>query len=137
MTFALNALMDEMADVLREFSGLSVFARPVATLVPPAGVVAYPERITYDATYGNGLTRVTGLPVILVAGGKVGDVGTRDLISGWAEGSGSRSIKGHCEGRAWTSVADLTVTDVEIDVVSIAGVDYLAALFSADAIGGS
>lgn len=134
MSLDLSAVMDEVALALKEYSGLNVFAYPPGSLTPPAGVVSYPTRIVYDETFGGGLTKVEELPIILVAG-KATEVSARDQISRWSS-TGPGGIKAALESRRWTSVADLTVTDAQPDTVTIAAVDYLAVLFSADLIGG-
>jgi hypothetical protein len=73
-------------------------------------------------------------PFVLVAG-KATERSARDTAAGWAAGSGSSSVKAAMEAHTWTSCDDLTVTRCTFDVVTIAGVDYLAAMFEADAIG--
>jgi hypothetical protein len=49
--------------------------------------------------------------------------------------SGLRSVKAVLEAHAWTSLATLRVTSVEFDVVTIASVDYISALFHLDIAG--
>jgi hypothetical protein len=130
----LDLVMDEIAGALGGITGLRVFGYPPPTVVPPAGIVSYPERINYDQTYGRGMDRISALPVILVVG-KATDRAARDTAAGWAAGSGARSVKAVLEAATYTSCEVLTVTSCSFDVVTIAGVDYIAAMFELDIAG--
>ncbi|MEV6306480.1 hypothetical protein AB0M02_44230 [Actinoplanes sp. NPDC051861] len=130
----LDAVMDEAAAVLREISGLNVSAYPPGSLTAPAGYVSYPTSIDLDEAYGRGEDRFTDLPLVLLAG-KATDRAARDTVAAWSAGSGPRSVKAHMEAHAWASCDDLTVTSVEFDVETIAGVPYLAAMFKATVVG--
>jgi hypothetical protein len=130
----LNAVMDEIATELDTMTGLRVHGHPPASITPPAGVVSYPERVAYDQTYGRGMDRIERLPVILLAG-KATDRAARDKVAGWAAGSGAGSVKAVLEANEWTSCHTVVVTECTFDVVTIAGVDYLAAMFDLDIAG--
>jgi hypothetical protein len=130
----LDAVMDEAAKVLSGITGLRVAAYPAPTVTPPAGYVSYPQSIDLDETFGRGEDRFTDLPMVLLAGDPT-ESRTRDTIAAWASGSGPQSVKAHMEAHAWTSCDDLTVTQVEFDVETIAGVPYLAAMFKATVVG--
>lgn len=130
----LGAVMDEVGAVLGTVSGLRVFDYPPPTLVPPAGVVSYPERVKFDETYGRGMDRIIGLPVLLVEG-KANDRAARDRVARWAAGGGDGSIKAVFESHDWVSCDVVTVTECTFDVVQVAGIDYIAALFSLDIAG--
>lgn len=130
----LNDVMDEVAEVLGAITGLRVFGYPPPTVSPPAGIVSYPESIDYDQTYGRGMDRISGLPVLLVVG-KATERSAREKVAGWAAGSGPNSVKAVLEAHEWTSCDVLTVTECIFDVVTIAAIDYLAAMFSLDIAG--
>lgn len=130
----LNDVMDEVAEALGTITGLRVFGYPPPTLTPPAGVVSYPESIDYDQTYGRGVDRMRALPVLLVVG-KATDRSAREKVAGWAAGSGAGSVKAVLEEHEWESCDELSVTACTFDVVTIAGIDYLAAMFSLDIAG--
>ena len=130
----LDAVMDEVASVLAEITGLEVFEFPPHKLTPPAGFLAYPLSIDFDETYGRGGDRFTDLPMVLVAS-KVTEKSARDTVAGWASGDGPQSVKRAREEHTWTTCDDLTVTSVEFDVETIAGTPYLAALFKATVVG--
>ena len=61
----LDDVMDELAGALAAITGLRVFAYPPPTVVPPAGIVSYPESVIYDQTYHRGMDRISALPVIV------------------------------------------------------------------------
>lgn len=130
----LAALMDEVAGVLDTVTGLRVHPHPPATVTPPAAIVSYPERVAFDQTYGRGMDRIERMPVVLVTG-KATDRAARDKVAGWAAGGGPGSIKTVLEAHSWTECDVLTVTECSFDVVTIAGVDYLAAMFLLDIAG--
>jgi hypothetical protein len=130
----LDAVMDEAAAVLRQISGVNVFAYPPGSLTAPAGYVSYPQSIDFDETYGRGEDRFTDLPLVLLAG-KATDRAARDTVTAWVAGDGPKSVKARMEAHAWESCDDLTVTSCEFDVEMIAGVPYLAAMFKATVVG--
>lgn len=126
-------VMQAVADRLAVISGLNTFGYPVATVSPPAAIVTYPESISFDGTYRRGLDRII-LPLVLVVGG-VSDLSTRDAIGAYCDGSGPSSVKAVLESGSYTAFDTITVTEATFDVVSIAAVDYLAALFDLDIAG--
>jgi hypothetical protein len=130
----LDRVMDEVATVLAQFTGLSVIPYPPGTLKPPAGYVSYPREINFDETYQRGEDTFTDLPIVLVAS-RVTDKTARDTVAGWAAGDGPRSVKAAMEAWRWTHCDDLTVTTAEFDVEKIAGVEYLAVMFKATVTG--
>jgi hypothetical protein len=121
----LGELMDEIGDVLDTIAGLRVHRHPPGSVTPPAA---------NDQTYGRGMDRIERLPVVLVVG-KATDRAARDTVAGWAAGGGPGSIKTVLEAHTWTGCDVLTVTECSFDVVSIAAVDYLAAMFLLDITG--
>jgi hypothetical protein len=125
----LNAVMDDVATKLGTLTGLNVFAYPPPTITPPAVIVSYPERVEYDQTYGRGLTRVSGLPVVVLEG-KATDRSARKRIAAYVSDQGAKSVKLVLEDTASESWDDLTVASADFDVITIAGVDYIAALFT-------
>lgn len=126
-------VMDEVAARLDTIDGLRCFAQPPGKITPPGAFVDYPENIAFDATYGRGSDRMT-LPVALLVG-KVVDRSARDQLGAYADGSGAKSIKTVLESGTYTAFDEVTVQRVDFDPVRIAGVDYMAALFTLDIIG--
>lgn len=130
----LKALMTECASVMGGITGLRVSDYPPETLSAPAGYVSYPVSIDFDETYGRGTDKATGLPIVLVAG-KATSRSARDTVSGWSGGGGDQSVKALFEAHQWTSCDFLVITSVRFDTEEIAGIPYLAAIFTADAVG--
>ncbi len=130
----LDQVMDEVAAVLEQITGLRVTAWPPDSLSAPAGYVSYPQSVDFDETYGRGEDRFTDLPMVLVAD-KVTVRSARSRVAAWASGDGPKSVKACMEAHVWATCDDLTVTSCEFDVETIAGVPYLAAMFKATVVG--
>jgi hypothetical protein len=72
-------VMQAVSDRLDTIAGLRCFAHPPGTVTPPAAVVSYPDKYTFDETYGRGMDRIT-LPVVVWSAGKVSDRSARDQL---------------------------------------------------------
>jgi len=129
----LAAVMQEIADKLDTIMGLRVHAFPPDKITPPAAITTYPESLDYDSTYGRGSDRLT-LPVVLVVG-KVSARASRADIARFADGSGTASVKTVLESGTYATFDSVRVMRAVFDVVTIAGVEYLAATFTLDVIG--
>lgn len=131
----LARVMQEVALAASRVTGITRFySYPPATLVAPAGYVSYPSRILYNQTYQRGQADYEDLPIVLVVG-KPSDRRARDLVAEWSAADGPRSIVSALEEWDWQSCDDLTIGSAEFDVERIAGVDYLAVMFKATAVG--
>lgn len=132
----LGDVMDEIADVLVEVTGLRVQAYPATTVTPPAGVVTYPAApgIQYMQTYGRGETSYPDIEVTLVSS-RVTDRVARDQASAWCSDTGDQSVPARVEAHTWTSCDSVTVTSAEFEVVTIGSVDYLGVIFHLDITG--
>ena len=126
-------MMDDVANRLDTIANLRCFAFPPDSLTPPAAVVSYPEDITFDETYGRGMDRMT-LPVAVVVG-KVSDRSARNQLGAYCDGTGAASVKAVLESGTYTAFHHVRVASIEFDTVSIAGTDYIAALFTLDIAG--
>lgn len=126
-------VMDAVSNRLATIAGLRCFAYPPPTITPPAAVVSYPDACEFDATYGRGMDRLK-LPVVLVVG-KVSDRATRDALGAYCNGSGASSVKAVLESGTYSAFDSLRVESIDFDVVSIAGVDYMAGAFTLDIAG--
>jgi hypothetical protein len=129
----LGAVMDEVGDQLDTIPGLRVYRYPPDSVQPPAAVVTYPEMYTYDETYGRGMDRLTISVVVMV--GKVSDRSSRDRIAVYINGAGDRSVKAVVEAHTYEACDTVRVMSAEFDIVSMAGVEYLAATLSIDIAG--
>lgn len=126
-------VMDQIAARADTIDGLRVDGRPVPKVSPPAAYVAYPTDYTFDATYGRGSDEMT--LSLLVVVGRPNDRSTRDALAAYCDGDGPRSIKQVLESGTYTACDAVAVRTVDFDAISIAGVDYMAALFTLDIAG--
>lgn len=130
----LATVMDEIAARLATLPGLRVFAYPPGDVSPPAAIVSYPDRIKFDQTFGRGMDRMTGVPIVVLVG-KATDRTARDRIGAYANGAGATSIRALLGAAGWVSCADVAVVECEFDVHTIGAVDFLAAIFTCDITG--
>lgn len=128
----INAVMEEVAEQLDTIDGLRVHTEPPGTVNPPAAVLVFPD-ITFDATYGRGMDRLS-LPVVLVISKAVSRV-SRKQVTPYVSGSGPKSIKAVIEAGDYDSFDTVRVESVEFAVAPIGAVDYLTATFSLDIAG--
>ncbi len=128
----LEAVIVEIGATLDTITGLRVVNVGEA-VVPPAAFVTYPEEIIFDLTYLRGKDAITLQAVVVV--GKISARATRAALAGYCNGSGASSVKAVLDDHAYTSCEDVTVKRVEFDVVTIAAVDYVAAIFDLEVIG--
>lgn len=130
------AVMDRLGDALKTISGLRVFPYYAPRITPPAALVGWPDTYEFDSTLARGADRLV-LPVTVVVG-KADERSARDLLTKYADGTGSSSVKQAIEqhnpasGAAWDSARVMTV---EFHTVAIASVSYLAATFHTEVIG--
>lgn len=132
------AVMDEIAAVLRTVTPRfkTVHPLPPAGAPPaPAGVVTFPERVVYDETYRPAsVERYERIAVFALCGQpNLAEKTVRNRMGGWLTGTGS--IKVLLETHDWQSCEVLSVSEAEIGSVTIAGVEYLAAMLYMDAAG--
>lgn len=132
----LYAVKDEIATVLATITGLRTYAWAQGTVVPPAALPGWPDRLDYVQTYGRGQSHCPDLPVLVVVG-KASERAAAKSLGAYVAETGTNSIPAKLEGRAgsWTTCDAVTVSWVGFPAVSIAGVDYLAAEFHLDVIG--
>lgn len=130
----LNLVMDEVALVMQQITGISVLAYPPPDLPCPGAYVSYPQSIDFDETYGRGSDQFTELPIVFIVGVAT-DLSARDTVSAWSAGDGPNSIKALAEAHEWATCDDITIGQCEFDFVTLAGIQYLAALFKATVVG--
>lgn len=129
----LDDVMDAVADRLRTIASLAgerTFAYPPDKVSPPAAVVSYPDEIDPHGTYNRGLAKMS-LPVVVVVG-KATVRTARDRLAAYCAASGASSVIAVLESGTYTAFDVVTVTKISFDVVTIAGTDYVAALFDLD-----
>ncbi|HEY9338825.1 MAG TPA: hypothetical protein VIQ79_30535 [Kribbella sp.] len=130
----LEEVAGELTLALKTITGLRVPPWGVESISPPAAVIALPERIDYDATYGRGSDRFPDLAVIVLVG-QPEQRSARKTIAAYADGSGAKSVKAKLEAYTYTSCDSVRVAWAEFDTARYAGTDYLAAIFHLDIVG--
>jgi hypothetical protein len=126
-------VMDQVATAIDTITGLRVSAYPAGEITPPAAIVSYPESVTFDATYGRGMDRMS-LPVVVLIG-VPNDRQTRDLLTAYCAGSGASSVKAAIESGSYTALHTIRVEGIDFDVHRVGATDYMAALFTCDIAG--
>lgn len=136
----LDDVAEEIAARLRAAPSLAgrTYAEPVATIVPPAAIVAFPTDGQYDRSARRGLDSMT-LPVV-VAVGRPLQRGTRSRLAGYLNGSGPESVHVLLEGEADTpgaydSCYTVSVSSWELDEYSFGDVSYVVVIFQVDITG--
>lgn len=126
-------VMDEIGAVLDTIDGLRVFPYSAASVRPPAAIVGWPDPITYDTTMARGSDQLT-VPLYVVVG--TADArSARDALAVYLDGSDTKSIKAAVEGGTYTAFDTVRVQEARVDSFSIAGTDYLGAVFQLDITG--
>lgn len=128
-----------MSEAARAVAGLSGMRQtwgypPDDIAVAPSGYVSYPQQGTYDQAYQRGEDGMTDLAIVLIAG-PPGLKQTHELLMAWVAGTGSQSLIEHLSGWSWESCDDLSLTTWEIIPETVAGTQYLAAMFKATVVG--
>lgn len=120
----MNAVAEQLGDQLDTITGLRVVAYPAEDLHPPAAVVAFPELVEFDATYGRGMDTVT-LPLYLLVGRVSERKAAEKLLAYWS-GSGAFSIKAVIEAGTYTAFDVVRVASAEpTDDFVMAGSVYM------------
>jgi hypothetical protein len=130
----LQRVMEEIAEKLKMFTGMNVFDYPVDTVIPPAGILSYPERIAYDETYGRGEDMFFNLPVFMVTD-RADSKSARNQISEWTDPTGLKSVKTFLDRETYNSCDSVSVPNATFDVMTVAGIDYLVAIFELNVSG--
>jgi hypothetical protein len=123
----LAGAMDELAAALDTIDGLRVYPYTAQTVSPPAAIVTWPEEITYDRAMARGADSLT-LPVFVMVGA-VDARTSRDLLAQFLAGSGLRSVKAAIDGYAYIELDSARVATAKVEAVTVADVEYLAAVF--------
>lgn len=119
-------VLDDLETALAGVTGLRVFTYWPDSVAPPAALLGWPVSGSYDLTMARGLDRMS-VPVTVVV--SRADARTaRKAVSEYVDGD--KSIKDALEAHNSDSWDVLHVSAWEIDVVTIGGIDYLAALFT-------
>lgn len=127
------AVMDDLATALDTIPDLRVMAFPADNAQPPVALVGYPEAITYDVTMGRGVDQLD-FPVFVLVG-RLTDRTVRDRLGAYLDGSGAESVKQALKDGTYTAMSSVRVASAVVDVVALAAVEYLAAVFTVNVYG--
>ncbi len=130
----LKDVMEEIANKLQLFAGISSFAYPADSIKGPAAVLGFPERIEYDVTYNTGECSFWNLPVYMLTD-RTDPKSARDSLSAWCGSKGSQSVAQFLSNERYTTCDQVQVVNAALDVVSIAGIEYFAAIFECNVTG--
>lgn len=124
-----EALFLELEAALATVPGLAGRVATVGEKVtPPSAFIALPEGVDYDGTYRRGEDS-TELQAIVVVGRTVARE-TRAAVLDYVAGAGASSVKTALEAYTYTQADVVHVYHADLEVVTIAAVDYMAAVFS-------
>lgn len=135
------SVMRELAAQQRTaFAGLNRPLRPLD--FPPTGKIhpptswCFPTRVPVEVTKGRGKDRIDF--DLWVAVGILSDSAAWELLAGYADGSGTSSMKAALEAGngLYSSFNTLRVRDGVFGEVTVAEVDYLALTFPLEVYGG-
>lgn len=121
----LAVVMQAIADTIIE-AGVTerAYGWPVKKAQVPAAIVSYPEDdIEFDVTFGRACDKAI-FPVF-IAVGNVHDQSARDVLSTYI--TGARGIKDALDGDLGGAVQTARVTSCAVDVITLGGIEYLAA----------
>lgn len=128
-----------IADVQKEIGtrletvGLRAFPYSADRISPPAAIVALPEEITFDLTYGRGSDRLSVALYVVV--GRSDARTSNDRLSAYLDGSGASSVKAVVESGTYTAFDSVQVKTARPGSFTIGGVEYLGAEFTLDITG--
>jgi len=126
-------IYDELATALGGISGLRVFPYWADRITPPSAVVGWPDTIAYDKSFGRGSDALELSVYVLV--GKVDARSSQTALAAYLDGSGSASVKAALDGGTYTACDSVTVTQARVEVMAVAAVDYLTAIFTVSIYG--
>lgn len=124
------SVMNAIGTACSSISGLRVFPYWADKITPPAAVVSWPTPLEYDTTYQRGGDRADFPLTVLV--GKVNARASRDTLAKYLNGKGVDSIKQAIDSHVTAEWDSARVTQAEVAVISIGGVEYLGAEFTID-----
>jgi hypothetical protein len=126
-------VMDELGVALENVAGLRVLPYSADRITPPAAIVGWPDPIAYDTTMVRGGDTVT-MPLFVVVG-KIDARSARDRLAIYLDGAGAASIKAVVESGTYTAFDSVRVQEARVDGISVAGTEYLGAIFQLHIIG--
>lgn len=128
MAIDLGGAMAELAARLDTIPKVQVHTSPPLRVRVPAAIVAYPESITYDTAYRRAADDMS-VPVVLLVS-RLNDASALAQLDAFASGAGASSVKQILESGEYETMSAVRVADAQFDVYTVAGDDYLCAVFT-------
>lgn len=134
MAMDVGAILAGLGARLGTIANLNVYDWPTDSVAVPAAVIGLPDPLAYDSTMARGSDEAT-FPVHVLVGNVSQRSSTLALVP-YMDGTGASSVKTVIEADATLGGAaqSTRVAEVKAQVMSVGGIDYLAASFSIDVI---
>lgn len=129
-------VMDELSTKLDGIEGLRPYPYWVDSVSPPAALVALPDDVGFDETYGRGADRMR-FPVLVLVGA-VSDRASHAEVSAYMDGSGAKSVKATLDSSStntYTSCDVVRVASAATDRYKSGGVTFLGVEFIVEVFG--
>ena len=126
-----KAVAEEIAEKLDAIAGLRAFGYPPGALPLPGAIVALPDDITFDETYGRGSDAIT-LPVFVLVARGDDRAAVLELLP-YLSGSGTKSVKSAVDStnaNTYTECDTVTVTRATTGAYVYNAVESLGAEFT-------
>jgi hypothetical protein len=131
-----EAVAEELAGKADTITGLTAFSYPVDKIPLPASVVALPDEVDYQQTYGGSIELMVPLFVFVP---RTNEKAAAEALAAYLSTSGSRSIKAAVDSKrltnAYTSCDTVTVTRAVTGAYTYNGVDCYGAEFTVQITG--
>lgn len=129
----LKSVMQDIGRRLDTINPLRTQSYESDEINPPAAFVNLPSNIDYQTTYGSGVNAIRLEITILVS---KSDARIRlEQIAPYADSEGAKSVAEVLETGTYIAFDSIQVLSSRFDVITIAGVDYLACIFQVEVIG--
>jgi hypothetical protein len=126
-------VIDQLEARLKTITGLRVYPWGTSKITPVGCVLTMPERISVRSVGGRG-SRIEGLAVVVAVGRTTARTAPRTL-SPYVSTEGAQSIKYVLETGTYTAFDAVEVDTIEINEMTLAGVDYLGAMINTNIVG--
>lgn len=93
----------------------------------PAAIVAWPD-IDFNKGYARGMSTVTVEVFVIV--GKVDAKSSRDRLASFLQGAGESSVRAAIDAYDFRDEVEATTSAARVEMITVAGVDYLAGIFT-------
>jgi hypothetical protein len=127
------AVRREIGTALATIVDLNVTTGATGAVCAPAAIVGLPDEVTYNAAYQRGMDTAV-VPVLLLLA-RPHEADTGDAMGDYLSGTGPRSVRAAVEARSYQACDTVMVTRAGVDIVTVGGIDYLAADFDLDVAG--